>query len=175
MRQIVGGSHAREQSETGNLQLIRKHRHTRHCQDIVHAQRTQEGTLSSHVGSGDDIIVVILDGEIVLHRLGTQERMIEILPLEHDFRTSRNKFRLFCLRMIISEIRHRNHCIHLADDMHPFLHLHHIGILPFQETANQEEIAQHEGIGEEKTEEVASSVIPLQYLFQLGKGRQGIC
>ena len=39
-----------------------------------------------------------------------------------------------------------------ADDMHPFLHLHHIGILPFQKTANQEEIAQHEGIGEEKTQ-----------------------
>ena len=192
MRQIIGGSHAREQSETGNLQLIRKYRHTRHCQDIVHAQRTQEGTLSRHVGSGDDIIVAVLDGEIVLHRLGTQERMIEILTLEHDFRTSdscifrsiafsicfrtsRNKLRLFCLRMIISEIRHRNHRIHLADDVHPFLHLHHIGILPFQETANQEEIAQHEGIGEEKTEEVASSVIPLQYLFQLGKGRQGIC
>ena len=38
--------------------------------------------------SGDDIIVVVLDGEIVLHRLGTQERMIEILSLEHDFRTS---------------------------------------------------------------------------------------
>ena len=47
--------------------------------------------------------------------------------------------------------------------------------LPFQETANQEEIAQHEGIGEEKTEEVASSIISLQYLFQLGKGRQSIC
>ena len=44
-----------------------------------------------------------------------------------------------------------------------------------EKTANQEEIAQHEGIGEEKTQEVASSVIPLQYLFQLGKGRQGIC
>jgi hypothetical protein len=44
------------------------------------------------------------------------------------------KFRLFRLRMIISEIRHRNHRIHLADDMHPFLHLHHIGILPFQKT-----------------------------------------
>ena len=118
--------------------------------------------------------------------------MIEILSLEHDFRafdscifrkfvfrtsflSSRNKLRLFRLRMIISEIRHRNHRIHLADDMHPFLHLHHIGILPFQKTANQEEIAQHEGIGEEKTQEVASSVIPLQYLFQLGKGRQGIC
>ncbi len=88
MRQIIGGSHAREQSEAGNLQLICKHRHTRHCQDIVHAQRTQEGTLSRHVGSGDDIIVVVLDGEIVLHRLGTQERMIEILSLEHDFLTS---------------------------------------------------------------------------------------
>lgn len=81
MRQIIGGSHTREQSETGNLQQICKHWHTRHRQDIVHAQRTQEGTLSRHVGSGDDIIVVVLDGEIVLHRLGTQERMIEILTL----------------------------------------------------------------------------------------------
>ena len=73
MRQIIGGSHTREQSETGNLQQICKHRHTRHCQDIVHAQRTEEGTLSRHVGSGDDIIVVVLDGEIIPHRLGPRK------------------------------------------------------------------------------------------------------
>ena len=94
--------------------------------------------------------------------------MIKVLSLEDDF-WQFLQFWFVGFGMIVSEVGHRNHCIHLADHVHPFLHLHHVGILPFQKTAHQEEVAEHEGIGEEQTEEVAPSVVPLQYLFQLGE------
>ncbi len=83
----------------------------------------------------------------------------------------------FCIRslwVIITEIGHAHHGVHLAHDVHPLLHLNHISILPFQELANEEKVAQHEGIGKEQPQEIAATVIPLQDFLQLGEGRQGI-
>ena len=97
--------------------------------------------------------------------------MIQILRLE-EHRRAVDDFCIRSLRMVVSEICHRNDCIQFAHDVHPLLHLHHIGILPFQETANQEEVAQHEGISEEETEKVATTVVPLEDFLELNKGRK---
>ncbi len=76
--------------------------------------------------------------------------------------------------MVVAVVRHRHEGVHLADGVHPFLHPHHVGGLPFQETAHEEEVAEHEGIGEEEAEEIAAAVVRLQDFFQLGEGGQGV-
>lgn len=88
MRQVVGGSHTGEETEARNAQSIGKDRHTRHRQDIVDAEGAQEGTLACHIGSSHDIVIAIVYAEIILHRLGSQERMIEIFASKTTRRSS---------------------------------------------------------------------------------------
>ena len=174
MRQVVGGSHTGEETEARNAQSIGKDRHTRHRQDIVDAEGTQEGTLACHIGSSHDIVIAIVYAEVILHRLGSQERMIEILCLE-DNKALINHLCIRSLKVVIAKIRHAYHRIQFTHYLNPFLHLCHIIVLPFQESANQEEVAQQEAIGEEQAEEVATAIISTQYLLQLRERRQSLC
>ena len=100
--------------------------------------------------------------------------MIEILCLE-DNKALINHLCIRSLRVVIAKIRHAYHRIQFTHYLNPFLHLCHIIVLPFQESANQEEVAQQEAIGEEQAEEVATAIISTQYLLQLRERRQSLC
>ena len=75
MRQIVRRTHAAEQREHGDLHSVSEDGHTAASQDIVHADGAQEGALARHVGTRDDVVVVVADGEAVADSLLAEERM----------------------------------------------------------------------------------------------------
>lgn len=65
--EVVGGAHAGEQRKHGNSEPIGKYGQPVDSQKIVYADGAQEGTLAGHVGSGDDVVVPVVDAEIVAH------------------------------------------------------------------------------------------------------------
>ena len=75
MLQVVGGAHRGEKVEHADGHLAGKDRHSRHCEDVVNADGAQEGALACHVGTGNDVVVAVTDGEIVTHGFCPEEGM----------------------------------------------------------------------------------------------------
>src|SRR3712207_7995435 len=78
MRQVVGGTHAGEESEARYAQTIGEHRHAIHGQYVVHSQCPEEGTLAGHVGSRHNIVMFRGQGKIVVHSLRSEEHTSEL-------------------------------------------------------------------------------------------------
>ena len=77
------------------------------------------------------------------------------------------------MRMVIAESSHRHQGVYLAHSLQPLSHTLHIGFLPLDKLSDEEDIAQKQGIQQEKTQHIAPSIEHSHNLVELGKRLQG--
>ena len=98
--------------------------------DIVDANRTEEGALTCHVGSGDDVVVTVADLEVIAHGHFAEERMVKPLGrIDHSI--GLDDLRIRARRLVVTERGHRHERIEMAHRLNPVFNAGHILLLPF--------------------------------------------
>ena len=76
MRQIIRRTHTGKKMEDGYFQSESKYWQTIHSQEIIDSQGTKEGTFTCHIGSGYDVILMIVYPKIIRYGFLSKERMV---------------------------------------------------------------------------------------------------
>ena len=98
--------------------------------DIVDANRTEEGALACHIGSGDDVVVTVADLEVITHSLLPEERMVETFG-RIDYSIGLDNLCICPRWFVVTERGHRNERIEMAHRLNPVFNAGHILLLPF--------------------------------------------